>query len=243
MPLTPYSPTVAIMKQRTYRPHSRKLTEGMQELADSLLMPLVNRFLLAELFWEETRRTIIDFNADGFSSATHEGIRGAQFRVVDESSAATSWTTDLTARGLLRAFRNLGVAATPRRLSSWPEENKLRVTSSPKLLSWREAAADLMATARRLLHNVPKVEGHFSCDEYVRGSSSGPGEGRERRGQSILVKINAVRKDGTPLRRTRLFQGRHVTPNALMNSGLLKISKWLGTMNPGMSVVWPDLCR
>lgn len=209
------------MKQRTYRPHSNKLPERMQELADSLLAPLVKSFLLAELFWEESRRSIVDFKADGSSAAAQEWLRGTQLRAVAESSAATSWTTDLSARGLVGAFRNLGVGLTPPRVSSWPEGNPLRLTSSADLRSWREAAAELVARVRGVLHNAPQLNGHFSLEDYVRGSAGGPGTGRERRGQRILMKINVVRKDGTLLRRARLFEGK-VTPEALIDSGLIE---------------------
>jgi predicted Zn-dependent protease len=193
----------------------------MQELADSLLVPLVNSFLLAELFWEESRRSTVEFKADGSSTAAQEWLRGAQLRAVDASSTATSWTTDLSARGLVKAFRNLGVGLTPPRVSSWPEDNALRLTSSEDLLSWREAAAELVARVRGVLNGTPHLDAHFSCEEYVRGSAAGSGAGRERRGRRILIKLNAVRKDRTLLQRARLFEGK-VAPEALINSGLLE---------------------
>ena len=209
------------MKQRPYRRHPSKLSERLQELADSLLAPLVSSFRLAELFWEEIRRSIVDFKDDCPSSVRQEWLRGAQIRAVGESSAATSWTTDLSAQGLAKAFRNLGVELKPPRVSSWPEDNPLRIISSADLLSWREAAAELVARLRSVLPNAPQLEGHFSCEEYVRGSASGLGAGRERRGQRILMRIDAVRKDGTRLRRARLFEGK-VAPEALLDSSLLE---------------------
>ena len=208
------------MKKSAYRPRSSKLPERLQELADTLLVPLLRRFLLAELFWEESRRTIVEFNADGSSSAAQEWLRGAQLRVVDETSAATSWTTDLSARGLARLFRNLGVGMTPPRIFSWPEERSLRLTSSANLPSWQEASTELVARLRGVLRNGPQLEAQLSCEDYIRGSAGGPGAGRTRHGQRILMKLNAVR-NGTLLRRARLFEGT-VTPDDLMNSGLFQ---------------------
>ena len=209
------------MKQRTFRPHSTKLPQRMQELADSLLAPLVRRFLLAELFWEETRRSTVDIKADCSSSVTQEWLRGAQLRAVGENSAATSWTTDLSARGLVRAFRNLGVELKLPRVSSWPEDNQLRITSPAGLLSWREAAAELVARVRGALHGAPQIDGQLSGEDYVRGSSSMPGAGRKRHGHRILMKLKAVRNDGTLLRRAGLFEGKGA-PEALLDSGLLE---------------------
>lgn len=227
------------MTHSAHRPHSGKLPERLQEVVDSLLGPLVGGFLLTECFWQESRRSLVEFHADGASSVAQEWIRGAQLRAVDECSAATSWTTDLSARGLVRAFSHLSGRRPLPRMSAWPEGSRIRLTSAADLLSWREAAAELVAGVRRVLHGATQVRGEFSCEEYVRGSAAGPGLGRERRGRRIVMTIGAVRGDGSVVRRARLFDGG-VGPEALSGSGLREDleTKWAQARRVGGLAGW-----
>jgi TldD protein len=209
------------MNERVYRPYSRKLSGRFQEFADSLLVHLVKDTLLAELFWEESHRTIIDFRPDGSSMVVQKWLRGAQLRAVAERSAATSWTTDLSPPGLVRLFAGLKLKKTPKRFAAWPKSKPVSPVSIEDLTKWQDATSQLVERLRQVLIKAPQLQAQFSWDRYLRGSAGKPGEGREQGGERILLKIVVTREDGSSLRRVRLFDAP-LAPETLINSGLLK---------------------
>src|SRR5205085_4881844 len=206
---------------RSFRPpcsRPRRPPKPVRELVDALLTPLINAYPLAEIFWEARHRSIIERDASGRRTCTQEWVCGAQLRVVGERVSAVSWTTDLTAQGLLRAFAGLGLRLNAPRLPDRVRQLTLKLDDAATLQLRQVAAAELTTRAARRLSDTARVR--VEMDEYLRGSATALGRSRQWRGRQALVSIELPRPDGSLLRRARVLEGT-CGPEALRASGLL----------------------
>lgn len=160
-----------------------------RDLAQCFLSGLQDAYPVVDLFWEECIRTTLPLGDAGRSVPTTEVQRGFQLRFVGRRRAGSAWTTDLTPRGLRRAFEDLHSGVRPPRAVPRGVPSRLAPAASDGGGRWRDRAERLLAGALRRGAARRVTAATLSIERFCRGAASSPDRIRAWEGDRAMVTV------------------------------------------------------